>query len=338
MEKLGIGIIGLGIISDAHERGIAQAADIAKVMAVCDIDLVKAQLRAKKYDASFCSDYHNLLSDPSITVVDIILPHHLHYQVARDCIKAGKHILIEKPLTLSSSSGAELIGLAKEKGVIFSVAENTRFVKAYTEVEKILASGVLGKILSVRTLISGSEIYRLENNETWKGKKAGSGGGVLMDAAPHTFYLLKWLFGGIESLQAFDCQVIDRCEVEDNAIVFGKLNNGSLFYSQFSFTVQAPWTERLEINGLNGSIIIDQISNPVGLIYSGTNDYYGQKLDIPFDPENWKTNSISIEVNAFLNAVRNGTKPLVDAVDANYAVYAVEKAYESVKTGLAVRL
>ena len=140
MEKLGIGIIGLGIISDAHERGIAQAADIAKVMAVCDIDLVKAQLRAKKYDASFCSDYHNLLSDPSITVVDIILPHHLHYQVARDCIKAGKHILIEKPLTLSSSSGAELIDLAKEKGVIFSVAENTRFQAHLSQVDIVDAA------------------------------------------------------------------------------------------------------------------------------------------------------------------------------------------------------
>ena len=159
-----------------------------------------------------------------------------------------------------------------------------------------------------------------------------------MDAAPHTFYLLKWLFGGIESLQAFDCQVVDSCEVEDNALVFGKLSNGSLFYSQFSFTVQAPWTERLEINGLNGSVIIDQISNPVGMIYTGTYDYYGKKLDIPFDPENWKSNSISLEVHEFLKAVQNRTEPLVDAADANYAVYAVEKAYASIETSALVQL
>jgi predicted dehydrogenase len=333
VKKLGVGIIGLGIISDAHEKGVVDAGDIADLIAVCDINREKAESMGKKHNAAVYTDYRDLLADPMVEVVDIILPHHLHYQVAKDCIDAGKHILIEKPLALSSSNGADLIDRANRKGIIFSVAENTRFVTAYLEVERILASGELGKILSVRTLISGSEIYRLTNDQTWKGKKEGSGGGVLMDAAPHTFYLLKWLFGGIDILQAFENQLISQSEVEDNAIVIGTLKNSILFYSQFSFTVQAPWTERLEINGCNGSIIIDQISNPVGMLFTGSNDFYGRKLDIPYDPENWKFNSIATEVAEFLRTVVNSGKPAVDALDANYAVYAVEKAYESSKTG-----
>jgi predicted dehydrogenase len=338
VKKIGVGIIGLGIISDAHEKGVSDASDIANIVAMCDIDYEKASLRAKKYNASVYTNYAELLADSLVDVVDIILPHDLHYQVAKDSIDAGKHVLIEKPLTLSSSSGADLIDRANQKGFIFSVAENTRFVTAYLEAEKILASGELGNILSVRTSISGSEIYRLVNDKTWKGKKEGSGGGVLMDAAPHTFYLLKWLFGGIESLRAFEQKLISQSEVEDNAIVFGTLNNGSLFYSQFSFTVQAPWTERLEIYGSDGSIIIDQISDPVGKLYKNTSDFSGRKLEIPYNPENWKYLSISTEVVEFLRTVVKRERPLVEAADANYAVYVVEKAYESIKSGKPVKL
>ncbi len=337
-NKLGIGIIGLGIISDAHEKGFVDSADIADVVAVCDIDREKAESRAKRFGASVYTDYRDLLANPKVEIVDIILPHNLHYQAARDAIEAGKHILIEKPLTLTSKSGEELIQLAQQRGIIFSVAENTRFVTAYLEVEKILKSGELGQILSVRTMIAGSEIYRLVNDQTWKGKMDGSGGGVLMDAAPHTFYLLKWLFGGVASLQAFREQLISKSEVEDNAVVIGKLKNGSLFHSQFSFTVQAPWTERLEINGTEGSIIIDQIANPVGMMFKGTFDTKGKYLEIPFDPENWKNKSISDEVCAFIQTVKLNGIPAVDPSDANYAVFLVEKSYESCATRQVISL
>jgi predicted dehydrogenase len=160
-----------------------------------------------------------------------------------------------------------------------------------------------------------------------------------MDAAPHTFYLLKWLFGGIANLQAFASKLVPESEVEDNALVFGTLANGALFTSQFSFTVQAPWTERLEINGEQASIIVDQIANPAAILFKGTYDYFGSPLqDVPYDPEKWKFNSIVDEVKGFVDAVYNNQVPKVDPADANYAVYAVEKAYESVRLGRPVSL
>jgi predicted dehydrogenase len=332
-NKLGVGIIGLGIISDAHEKGLVQSADQAQIVAVCDINAERAHARARPYHAAVYTDYHKLLDDRRVDLVDIILPHNLHYPVARDAIEQGKHILIEKPLTLSSVDGADLIARARSKGIKFSVAENTRFVTAYLEVEKILQSGVLGKILSVRTLIAGSEIYRLVDNRTWKGKKEGSGGGVIMDAAPHSFYLLRWLFGGVASMQAFETKLIEQSEVEDNALVTGRLANGSLFTSQFSFTVEAPWTERLEINGFDGALIIDQIAKPVGIQFKGTLDFEGRPLEIPYNPENWKFDSIVAEVEGFIDAVWDDLPPAVDPADANYAVFCVEKAYESINLG-----
>jgi len=337
-QKLGVGIIGLGIISMAHEMGLLNAQEMASLVAMCDIDEQKVIERARPYNAQIYTNYHQLLADPRVEIVDIILPHNLHYPVASAAIESGKHVLIEKPFTMNSADGEELINKALKKGIKLSVAENTRFVLAYQEMERILSSGELGDIYSVRTLIAGSEVSRLVNTSNWKGKASGSGGGVIMDAAPHTFYLLRWLFGGIKRLHATTQKLIQKSEVEDNALIYGELNNGALFSSHFSFTTEAPWTERLEVNGSKGSVIIDQITNPVGILYKGTDDFNGRILDIPFEPELWKIKSIASGVSEFISAVWNDQVPLVDPEDANYAIYVVEKSYQSVRAGDALTL
>lgn len=337
-QKLGVGIIGLGIISKAHEKGLLDAQDMASVVAICDIDEKRVNDRARPYNAGVYTDYRQLLADPQVDVVDIILPHNLHHPVAAAAIECGKHVLIEKPLTMNSSDGEDLIERAQKEQIKFSAAENTRFVQAYLEMEKILFSGKLGDIYSVRTLIAGSEISRLLDTSNWKGKVKGSGGGVIMDAAPHTFYLLRWLFGGVRTLQATAQKLVEVSEVEDNALIFGELNTGALFTAQFSFTTEAPWTERLEVNGSQGSVIIDHITNPVGILYQGTDDFSGRPLNIPYEPELWKKKSIASGVYDFISAVWNDREPLVNPADANYAIYAVEKSYQSVQSGDTVTL
>lgn len=335
-KKLGVGIIGLGIISMAHEQGLRDASDKATIIAMCDIDEQKVRERARPHQARVYTDYQQLLADPHVDIVDIILPHNLHYPVAAEAIKSGKHVLIEKPLTTNPRDGADLINQARESGVKFSVAENTRFVQAYLETEKILKSGELGELYSVHTLIAGSEVDRLLDTSSWKGKAGGSGGGVIMDAAPHTFYLFRWLFGGIRSLRVTAQKLIDKSEVEDNALIFGELANGANFSAQFSFTSESPWTERLVVNGSKGSIIIDQITNPVGILYKGSYDFNGTILNIPYEPVLWKINSIADGVHNFISAVWNNEEPGVDPEDANYAILAVEKSYQSLQNGAVV--
>ncbi len=337
-EKLQIGIIGLGIISDGHLEGAAAMHQIADVAAVCDIDEAKARKVAERFGAAVYTDYQQLLDEAAIDLVDIILPHNLHYSVAMAALQKGKHVFLEKPLTIDPAQGWELIEKAREMGVIFSVAENTRFVTAYLETEKLLREGALGDIYHVRTLIAGSEVERLKNPHPWKATKTGSGGGVLIDAAPHTFYLLKWLFGDVLYLQAFHSQMIDASEVEDNAVVLGKLANGAEFLSQFTFTAESPWTERLEIYGTTGAIIIDHIANPVAILFRGTNDYAGTPLPVPYDPQGWKLNSIVEETKSFIQVVWDGSIPKVDPVDAHYALLVIEKAYESAQTNQRVSL
>jgi UDP-N-acetyl-2-amino-2-deoxyglucuronate dehydrogenase len=332
-----IGIIGLGIISKYHEAGFDSISDIAEITGICDIDLVRAKEKAALYGAIAYSDYNDLINNKEIRIVDIILPHHLHYPVCKAALLAGKHVIIEKPFVTESQEGEELIKLAKRMGCILSVAENTPFVEAYIQLKKIIPE--LGKIYSVKTMIAGTEIYRMVNKNNWKGKNSDSGGGVIMDAAPHSFYLLNWLFGEISELVAYAGKVIPDCEVEDNALITGMIEDRIFFESSFSFTAQTPWTERLEVYGENGTIIIDQIRNPSSIYFRGAHDYDPQPIfTIPYDPANWKGESIARGIASFIKAVHNGQYPVVDPEDALNSIRLCENSYESVKNESIIRL
>ena len=213
------------------------------------------------------------------------------------------------------------------------IAENTRFVKAYLEIQKMLDEGKLGEIYLIRTFIAGTEIYRMVDETNWKGNKAGSGGGVIMDAAPHSFYLLRWLFGDIAELRAYANQIVPGSEVEDNAVILGRLKNGTQFNLEFSFTVQAPWTERLEVHGSKGSVIIEPLLNPPMILYTHPEDYDPQpNKDVPYNPSDWKTDSIALGVSQFIDSVIDKTEPPVKLMDTYYAVAACASAYKSLST------
>ena len=197
--------------------------------AVCDTDPARAHNVAENLGCQGYTEYRTLLADPHIESVDITLPHHAHYEVAKAALEQGKHVLIEKPMAATSAQCLELIALARERGLTFTVAENTRFVGAYLAAARMLRAGELGTPRLIRTLIYGSEVDRLSNTQLWKGRRVGTIGGAIFDAGPHSFYLLKWLFGEIAALHAVGSRLVEQSEVKDRAVVTGTLRGGVLF-------------------------------------------------------------------------------------------------------------
>jgi predicted dehydrogenase len=249
-------------------------------------------------------------------------------------IQAKKHILLEKPVAVTFKQSLEIYEAAKEAGIHFGVAENTRYIRAYVEAEKILRSGKLGQITQVRTFLPANERMRL-SSETFWGKKAGFGGGTLIDSGPHTFYLLKWLFGEVKELVAFTSQLYHvESEVEDNADVRGRLACGAEFLSSFTFTAEVPHSERLEVYGTTGSLIVDQLVNPPVKFYADPVDFDGSPIEGPeYDPMGWHYFSIVEEVKDFVHSLVEGRPPEVDPLDCCYAIRVIEKAYESARNG-----
>jgi UDP-N-acetyl-2-amino-2-deoxyglucuronate dehydrogenase len=337
-NKVRVGLIGLGSISYAHEAGYGEAGEACEIVALCDINKEEVDSRIGMYPAAKgYTRYQDLLDDPAVDMVDITVPHELHYETAKAALEHGKHVLVEKPITVRSEHGEELIALAKQKGLKFSVAENTHFVAAYLKAEEILQQGILGDILTVRSLIAGSEVHRIRDPRLWHGKAPH--GGVILDSAVHNFYLYKWLFGGVRDVLGFASKLVPEGEVEDNGLILGHLSNGAEYQLNTSCTFEIPWTERLEIYGTKGGLIIDQLTDPVARYYLGSNDYEGVILEgVPFDPLGWKFASMVAEVRDFVTAVIEDRPPRVDPADALYALKAVEAVEKSVATGQRVAL
>ena len=337
-RAVAFGVVGLGQIYQlAHTRAFVESGE-ARIAAVCDINEEAVERESAELGAAGYSDYRELLADPAVEAVDIVLPHNLHHAAARDALEAGKHVLVEKPMTTGSGQSLELIEIASANGLKFTVNENTRFIAAYREVRRVLEAGTIGEPTLVRTLICGDDVARLTDTSLWKGRLDGSAGGVIIDAGAHSFYLLKWLFGRVDWLQAVQARVVDESQVEDWAVVSGRLESGCLFSSEFTFTSGGPWNERLEIHGSDGLVVVDQLSDPPAVLHRGKRDYGGSPIPgVPHHPRTWKYRSIAEGVLDFAGSVRDDRPPAVDPMDGHYAVQLIERAYESVAAGAPIQ-
>lgn len=325
-----MGLIGLGGIYRAHASGYRQHRD-AEVVAVCDSDMARARAEANEWGATPFGDYRQLLEQPEIDAVDIMLPHSLHERVTLAALDAGKHVLIEKPIAPSIEATDRLLEAARRSERVLAVAENTRFVAAYQTIEPLIRSAGLGEVQLVRTMICGNETERLSRPDLWKGRRDRTVGGAILDAGAHSFYLLRWLFGGFVYVRAHGERRVATSEVEDFGVVIGRLQSGADFITEFSFTAEIPWNERLEIYGSTGSLIVDQLADPVVKHFRHGRDFEGEPLSVPYRPGTWKPDSIRTEVMDFVDALEHGRPALVDLSHVRDAMEALELAYRSME-------
>ena len=343
-SKPGVAIVGLGLIARTHATAYRQLADLVDLALVCDIDRAKAVAFAAEFGARPAFSLDEVLADPGIAIVDLILPHHLHVEAAQAVLDAGRHLLLEKPVAGSYAESATIVRRAEGSGVQFMVAENTRYAAAYAAVERLLRAGAIGEVVHARTFLRSNEKAHLSLPGYWRTRYA-TGGGLVLDTGAHSFYLLKWLLGEVEELTAFATKVFPLPnEIEDTAEVRGRLRSGALFSSGFTSVSEVPHSERLELYGTTGGILVDQMADPVVRLFRGDQDFVGEAVDgVPFGPDawhpgGWHWESVIAEVTDFVRSIAEGRRPLIDAWDAAYAIRVVDAAYESIRTGSPVRL
>lgn len=347
MEKVRVGIIGLGGVGTwGHLRGYEEIPDRAKLVAFCDTNPEFIEGPARIHQAKTFSDYNELIADPSVDIVDICVPHFLHGKIALAAVKAGKNVICEKPFTTTLGEADSVIEATKDRGVKLMVAENTRFVSAYQVANEFVLNEAIGKICFARTYIGGSEVTRLSSPDNWIGRKNTAGGGVMFDAGVHSFYLLRWMVGEMISVQASTSTFLKDLyqDVEDNAMGVIRFKNGAIANFTLSNTTEAPWTERLELFGTKGSIIVDMLSERPVQIFS-TKDRSEDKSkwwtsygDVgwlePFVSHSaleWKRISMRKEVQHFVDCVIEDKPPLIGGADGRRDVEISLRCYESAK-------
>lgn len=243
MKKLQSAIIGCGNIYANHANSLLNS-DFGELVAVVDIDEEKAKTAAAKYNCKHYTNYKEMLKDDSIDVVHICTPHYLHSTMAIDCMRAGKHVLTEKPMDINTERTLEMIKAKNEYGKFLGVSFQNRYNDTSIEVKRIIEEGSLGKVKGIKAIITWNRNKDYYLSGEWRGKWETEGGGTLINQSIHTLDLMQWFCGEIESIKgSADIRVLNGViEVEDTADATIRFKNGAMgiFYATNCYTADSP--------------------------------------------------------------------------------------------------
>lgn len=255
MSQLKFGIIGCGRIAQRHAEHIQKA---GQLVAVCDTAKEKADEMATKYNAKAYTKIEDLLKENAdIDVIAVCTPNGLHATHSIMALKAGFHVLCEKPMALTVQDCGEMINAAEKANKRLFIVKQNRFNPPVAAVKKIIEEGKLGKIYSAQL-----NCYWNRNNEyyqnSWKGTKELDGG-TLFTQFSHFIDLLFWMIGDVKEVTALTGNYHHKgiIEFEDTGVVNLKFHNGaigSINYSVNSFDKNMEGS--LTIFGEKGTIKI----------------------------------------------------------------------------------
>jgi predicted dehydrogenase len=256
MEKVRIGIIGIGNMGSAHARTIlgGKVAGM-EIGAICDRNPERAQLFP---DLPFHEDAADLIADQRVDAVLVATPHYDHTTLGIEALRAGKHLLVEKPISVHKADCRRLIAAHTDDSVVFSAMFNQRTDPRYIKLKALIDDGQLGGIRRVVWIIT--DWFRTAHyyaSGGWRATWKGEGGGVLLNQCPHQLDLWQWLFGMPDRLRAFhEIGRYHEIEVEDDVTCYMEYANGckGVFITT---TGESPGTNRLEITAENGRVVID---------------------------------------------------------------------------------
>src|SRR6187549_1458223 len=211
----GFGIVGCGMISSFHARAIADVRG-AKLVACFDTRQPAAEKFASEHDCKAYTDLNAMLADPKVQIVTIATPSGAHMEPAVAAAKAGKHVIVEKPLEITLKKCDRMIEACEKAGVQLGAIFPSRFHDSSLKIKKAIEGGRFGKLTLGDSYVKWFRTQEYYDSGAWRGTWALDGGGALMNQAIHSVDLLTWLMGPVVEIQAKTATLAhERIEVED---------------------------------------------------------------------------------------------------------------------------
>lgn len=332
MKKVKFAIVGCGRIAQRHAEHIRAYAEL---VAVCDVDITSASNLAKVYGVpSYLSLEEMLEKESSMDVISICTPNGLHAEHAIMSLKAGYHVLVEKPMAISVNDCGEMIKASeKANRRIFAIKQN-RFNPPVAEVKKLIDNGKLGRIYSIQL-----SCFWNRNNDyyenSWKGTKSMDGG-TLFTQFSHFIDLLYWMIGDIKYAKGIGKNYAHEglIEFEDAGVVIIEFHNGTI--GTINYTVnsfESNMEGSLTIFGEKGSVKIGgQYLNE--LEYQRIENYRIENLPLGNKANNYGSyvGSMSNHDMVYKNVIevlQNGASINTNSFEGLKTVEIIEKIYNS---------
>ncbi len=322
---LGVGIIGAGAVG-ARRAAVAASCRQTRVVAVYDIDPARAERVARQSGALAAASAEDVLDRPGLDLVVVATTHDALAGNSLAALRAGKHVLCEKPMARTPGEARAVVEAAAAAGRRLGVGYNHRYHPAVQKVQQACASGQLGPLLCLRGRYGhgGRPGYEGE----WRALPERSGGGELLDQGAHLFDLARWLLGPFAEVSAHVATLCWEMAVEDNAFVLLRAAAGQVASLHVSWT---QWKNlfSLEVFGRDGYAVAEGLGGWYGLERATVGRRapaggppHEESVAFPGADRSWE-----LEWEEFVAAVQADRPPLVDGQQALETLEWIHRAY-----------
>ena len=330
MSPLRFGIVGAGGIGGSHLHVIEQRSD-AKVVVACDVaESVRDALCEKGYAVT--EKWEDVVANGDVDAVVVALPHHLYPLVVSEALRAGKHVLQEKPLAHNLEGARTTLEAARDSGSsILMVCGQSKYQPGFQRARETVASGALGKLFMVRGAITYRWGNAFDDNWSWRGNKALSGGTAIIDSGWHILDLMNWFAGTPETVYATTGRgnaLPGDYDVDDRAVVTMEYAGGAVGVAAISF-ICLPAERKVVLHGTEGSLEVTDTELRLHL---------GAQQDAEVTAFPAVDNSLSPQMERFIELVRSDADPLAGALAAVDVQRVIDAAYRSADSGQRVNL
>jgi predicted dehydrogenase len=334
-----VGILGSGNISDTHARAAAAIPGV-EVVAVYGRNREKAGLLATRAGAVAYDDLDRFLAHRPMDLVAIGSPSGLHAEHGIAAARRGLHVLVEKPLDVTTDRADALIDAADRAGVKLGVFFQDRLKPAVVRMKKLIESGRLGTPVLAAGHVKWYRPPEYYGGSRWRGTWALDGGGALMNQGIHTVDVLLSLFGPVAKVSAQVATRVHAIEVEDTAVATLEFASGALGIIEAATSVYPGYARRIEVTGSEGTFVLDQdrlvradLRSPVD----------AAELDAPAGAGESAASPVVSDVTPhrrifedFIGAIQADGTPACDGREGRKSVAVVQAIYESARTDRAV--
>ena len=338
MRKHKLGIIGCGWIAPFHVQALNRLSDRVDVVWAADPDIARAQNIAAMLpggDVDVLTDYRAGLE--RVDAVAILVPHHLHHPITMDALRAGCHVLLEKPFALTLAEADDMMAEAETRGQTLMIALPHRYRKSTQAFKRLVESGEYGRLFMLDAFMD--EDNREYVTGGWFVKKATLGGGVFFSASAHMLDVMLWIAGDVQSASMVGAQAGLPMEGEDTALSVIKFANGvvgSTRHTWFSPKPHRWYTMRaycqravltLTVHPL-GSLAVEGVncawSSRITVAEAGAEERLLLESDEGLD--------LTEEARHFLDCVESGARPQTDGPVARQLMKVTLDAYRDAES------
>lgn len=337
--EIGFGIIGCGVIAPTHAKALQEIEGV-RLVAVCDLVPEKAEKFGQENNCDYYTDLEKMLRREDLDAVCVTTPSGLHAEVGIQAAKAGKHLVVEKPIDVSLENADALISAAKEAKVKLAVISQHRFDDAIIRLKGAIAEGKFGQLNFGGSHTKWYRTQEYYDSGDWRGTWELDGGGALMNQSVHYVDLLQYVMGPVEEIFAY-CATRDhvRIEVEDIAVASVRFKSGAIGLIEGNTAAYPGFYTRLDIYGSDASAIIEADQIVEWKLKSEA------AADAEVNKEAEGAGSAKIgysshrrQLEDFVASIRENRDPVVNGEEGRKPLEIILAIYESARIGKPVKL